>query len=1215
MKYLFNSDNAARDASIDVANVRPSAAIFRADTAEKNGGGDVGLSGPYTGQTDTTVDVEIVDLLAGSNPSVSAPVFIGVGNGAMTAVTAAPGTSAQTFTITLEDLGTMTRAAYAPFQAVTLRARSAGPGGNAITVTVDASALATTATKFALSADLAAGQNEYVGDVWNFDAATLNSDGTVPDTAPRLRFGIDPQIYRAWRKYVAGQYVYGFSPAPVRPIRRGTRVYTVTGARTVKITDGVATDTLSGIVTLYDCLSAIRTNSLLVAVDGVIVNDKQPGGQGVVDLSVWTRPYVTQLERRGTSYAERAEIDIVAGINAPTEQLALACISTDGTTWDVRGDVSGALANLTVGRAYNDGDYAIVLALPADAPHAAPLARIDCEYLPLLRPMSEGEVPTQSPLAAVCFEKSVLGAKARDGQYEFVYTRRPPNPCDCKTGTLAGGPNLDCLGIDEGVSFMATESEMRRYQRLVSRVRELIGANTEPLVFVDMEDIAWIRRSSQILAKALPQITSGEPLPPEWAATHTYAIDHIVSGGNGYRYAATVAGISGATEPSWPVTLGTTVSDGAVTWENIGKTAFALWDDAYEQWSEEAQATAGVSSLHNLSGTTAPINEWTPSTLLSLSFGVNQIFIRPTFANRNGRIYTDTSGASGTSGTTGATEPLWRTADGLAFDDGTLKWSVSDIYWEANGKVVFGKEIAPDGNRIWRASTAGISGGVEPDWWSAADTASITDGTVTWVVKSEQFFENFPALEEFFDRYISLMDEAMAAAGVISSNFDGAGGAGGACWHDYDDNFWWAYNGQRVPALLPVQNGRYYHSSMLDHDADGRDIVVSTQEFGFGLRVGCPENLFEGDIIRISISGVGAGGGNGYQMGDTISAQVTRAKPLEFGGGQTGNDKLTWSVIGSVDGRLDDYQLITTALAPYTAGGIGFGIAPGGIAYALGDRYEFSVEGGHFRWRRDGGAWSATIEFGDTSLGDGLLLKFAGGAAPSWAIADKWTFDALAVNGPDHMRQPTGGQCTWLDDGNIVVQYASPLQVGAIMLANHQISPLATILIEGGDDEHTIAFTQAIDWTADTIYHDFGATLAHKWWRISTSEPAPKANGAIGWLWLGVPRSLMLPTGAIESGNVSKRWQMPTLGLGAALGVSVEHTALASASVAGFIGGLTSACADDDGRLGIVPHDDGVDASIVRYAENSLDVGEEFGFQPVAGKRLLRLKLDLAPAP
>jgi hypothetical protein len=57
-----------------------------------------------------------------------------------------------------------------------------------------------------------------------------------------------------------------------------------------------------------------------------------------------------------------------------------------------------------------------------------------------------------------------------------------------------------------------------------------------------------------------------------WATTHAYAVGDLVkrlTGSGIYWFKATVAGTSGASEPTWPATLGGTVVDGTVTWKAI----------------------------------------------------------------------------------------------------------------------------------------------------------------------------------------------------------------------------------------------------------------------------------------------------------------------------------------------------------------------------------------------------------------------------------------------------------------------------------------------------------------------------------------------------------------------------------------------------------------------------------------------------------------------
>ena len=62
-----------------------------------------------------------------------------------------------------------------------------------------------------------------------------------------------------------------------------------------------------------------------------------------------------------------------------------------------------------------------------------------------------------------------------------------------------------------------------------------------------------------------------EKIPAAWVKDTSYSLNDLVipTSGNGFVYICTVSGTSGDTEPSWPTTVGDTVTDGSVTWKCI----------------------------------------------------------------------------------------------------------------------------------------------------------------------------------------------------------------------------------------------------------------------------------------------------------------------------------------------------------------------------------------------------------------------------------------------------------------------------------------------------------------------------------------------------------------------------------------------------------------------------------------------------------------------
>lgn len=1220
-RLISNRENLLRGRALTATNIVPSDRISRVSST-RQGGGRVELSGPYTGQQDQVIDIEIVNTTINGEPAISQPSFVGVGGQKMVDLVAQSGTAAQVITVTLSDLGTPTLAAFADLQGVRVIAANPGAGGNQITISVDQSGIVRTAANFATPDQMGEGTRGKVGDEWNFGHEVLLGNGEIPATAPRLAFGTDPQIYRAYKVFRDGQYSYEYSPTIRRGVAADTPVFSVAGSRTVTVTDGTTTETFTGIVTRFDFLSALAASTLL-EVDGVVASDRLVDGAGAVDLSLQTSAYAQSIVPDGSRFVEAVLLDLGIAATAPSERLTIElkdATTTGAERWEVRGAVSQALGTAVSGQPFLSGPYGFTI--PQQLPEGGePGGRIEIERRLLPR-------GTEEVLPGLCFEGLRLGAKARNKEFTFTWRPRPAGECDCTTATLAGGPDAECLGLQDVEDIIVqgnlSNAALERLEDLSNWRRESVRANSD-LSISDSLDIVLIERSASALAAGLIDADAAILRYPPFVPGTEYALEDIISA-DGRRFIVDQAGVAGAAPTAWPGDEDATVTSGEVTFRNIGLDALGVWDAAFAQLVSDL---AALSSSTTLTQFIAPDNFF-------IGTGAPVYQLGDTFsrfqAERTGYI-AEIVGIDGDIGDSnllvvpplgldvGDTFVIEGVGAGVGPTGFNVTFRVIYSYWKPAQLVAEGKLIL-DGERFWIAQNRGTTAlELSASFWIGVPPAQIIDGTVTWqrftgidsvteTLPTESLLQSEQVIADMVRRYQAAASDVRAAAGLNPFE-DASTEFGGLCWRDTGADFFW----ESEDGLLPLFNGQYYHSARLVADEDGIETVESTQEFGIGLKVGCEDKLKIGDKIVIKLVNV-TNSLRTYQEGDRFDAQIIAASPLQLGGGQDGDDTQTWTVRGSVDGPLNDYQLVTTAPAAYSEAGISFKILPGSLPAGAGDRFQFAIEGGQFRWRVDGGSWSSDFDIAPTvGLADGLAANFITGKAPSFVGGDTWQFSARAVNGATNATSPgttrlRTSAATVIDLGGGAAQ--------AIALFGHQTAAGSTVTLQGSDDDFASSDDYSIDIQRDHTWLQFAdAPVTRAAWRIVTD-----AAISLQWIWLGVPVALSQVNGHNDDHAFTATLQ-PRIErdgsayLGRGLGASVGLEWLTTADIDYLLDLLRDVAIHDSGRMAWVPDIAGSRVSVVTAELTEIEDQTGFIFQsPVAGvseHEAQRLQLSLSP--
>lgn len=1084
MRYPTSLENIIRTATLTATNCVASSA-FELLSRDAVGGGTVDLSGSYTGADDAVVDIEVISDTINGTPQISTPVFSGVGNGTISGISANSGIDAQVFTVTLTDLGTPTRAAFAPFQSGNLFARAVGPDGNNLSVRISQAGLTATATDYAVTRELGVDGEEFTGEEYNFGAVNIEPGGTVPANAPRIRFGDDVAVYRHWREFRDSRYRYHFSPAIQRTVPIGTRVYAITGGRTATVWDtGVEVESYPDVTTLYSLVSQLQADSTLIDYDGVIAQDRRPGGMACDDLSIYTASYSAGSVREGTQFIKRAVVPLTVPSSAPTESLLIECIAAPvpgAEVWQATASVNGDLGTFTTGEEFTGGGYAATIPVELQ-PGAEPEGEF-AAYLDLLTRDAGTTIPS------LCVKNPRLGSEAKSATYVFEWRPRPAAACDCSTIPVVGGPNNDFLGITTGGAAVATLPAA--IKTLYDQIEDWrLGSHHLNCYFTVTDDDTYITS----LLSGLRELVQGS-----------------------------------ATQP-------TDLYGGFVTSLFQRVSAIAKFEQA---------DIAAVELVAN------------------------------TFQQHLLAIYTEMGGS------------------------GALDAAVAAEFqtqWDAIVDKLSPLMIATNtGAPTWKTQVFSTLQLPNDGGNPAAEVEAI-------LMRAIAGAKNLTSDLGPLTRLIQASIGKVYIAGNLLRPFESATRQGNAVWQDHGGTHWFVSQ----DGYLPIQPGYGYHSARMELDPEsGEEVPTATREYYFGPAIGCVESLLVGDKLIVKTAPY-ANGRATYQAGDYIEFMIVRADPVQLGGGQTGDDTLTFSVRGSDVGALDDYALVTTAPAGYSDGGLSFTITPGAIDFEVGDRWTFSAEGGEFRWRIDGGSWTTADIAASVALTAGINAVFRPGATPSFVDGDVYQLAALASNGAGRVRKPDDESMTWTGSTQLDITPGDDDTADTLLIGAHTIPSTATVTLTGSNDNwSTTAFSQIVPWATGSMAMLFDSTTCAKW-RLAVNE-----SGSIDWLYLGVPtRPIVTGTTATEHGNWRRRTRLANGQRSRGLGGTVSHDSCTQASIDDLLTAIEYAHTNDDGRIGVISPEG--EATLCTVADD-IDISDATGFQPAATARRVSIALELAP--
>lgn len=1076
-RILGNHTNTIREAVIAATTLRAATQI-RLLSQSRQGRGSMQLTGPFTGDADRTLEIEI---LSGTGAALrpSTPVIRGVGNGPLTITGVEASAVPETVTFTLVSQGDAATAAELPFAGVTLRAKATGAAGNALTLSVTRN-LTLSDPIGATLADLSAGTSELPDARWDF-GATPATASTIPLNATRIQFDGYPTVHRHWRAWVDGAWAYFLDPALPYAVPADTAIRAVTGDYTLTLTDGTTTETYTT-VTVYGFLTAIQGRSALVEVIGTVAADAAPGGMAVTDISLRTDAYALPvIAHVQGAYGSSVLEGLTIAPDAVTENLivtARANTALAPASWSVVGAASGVLPDAVTGVPYAHGPVAFTI------PDAEVPAEVQGRIFARTNFTSRG---AGESLPSVCVEPLALGARASAKSITFVYTPRSTTAgCDC---TAMSPPRLSfaCLGLAPGGSDMALDPD---YQSRLADLYDWRGA--------------FMGGQSDL----------SPPAEVRWAAQDMDLCDQITM-----AFADTLALIytSGDALAGWDAALSQMQSELAALEDGLGEPAAEL----------AAGLTVGTLARHPLTGVlyrlarvvanAAAAGDETPA--ISASMTVGTAGVNPLnsgvyqLINATSKIWQESGdyveSAIGAltsmpalgdfSGTVGDTFTLEKTltwnSEGYPLTKETSTWVYQGPVQTLSLATELGAlTVVPRLDSGWSATPGATTTTTTTTSWTDGTPALANTEVATWTsLGLPPDLRSTANVGQLVRRYQARLDALLPLAGLVPKS-DASSTGGDGCWRDLTDaSAWWV---DASGGYLPAFTNEPYVSCVLREGAP-----ATTQEFGFAILTPCPERLKAGDSVTITIDGAMTGA---YAEGDTFTIPLVGAAPAPFTGGAAGSTVQTWAVAGSVGGAYPDWAWDPSDPGPYAGGPLDATLTAGGIPFEVGDTLSVALEGGELRWRDAGGTWTEGDLSDAHDLADGLTLTAVPGASPSFVAGDTWTFRASATYGPDQLRQPRDGAAfAW--DGETVtleIDLGSVQPLECLLIALHTLPSTATIEIQGGDTD-TTDWTVTPDWSAGPLLIPLPADTTARYLEITIAETGSGAE--IGWLWAGVP--------------------------------------------------------------------------------------------------------------